>query len=80
VESNWRLNVYRFGLDGTRIGLCSPLFGNPFWKLSDYTENPGFHWAFFNHPSDPNNYNFATLLPDAPGRPHFPYGWLVEPD
>jgi len=80
VESKWRMNVVRFGLNPALVRLCSPLLGNDFWKLSDYVGTPGYHVAWFNHPSDPNNYNFGSLLPDRIPGSNFPYGWNVEPD
>jgi len=80
VESKWRQNVVAFGLDSNLVRLCSPLLGNTFWKLTDWAAFPGYHAAFFNQPSDPNNYNMAALIPDLNSTGRFPYGWAVEPD
>jgi hypothetical protein len=80
VESRWRRNVHLFGLWPDPVGLCSPLLGNEFWKLTDLPGPPGFHVAYINHPSDPNLFVGAALLPDGNVSGRFPYGWVVHPD
>jgi len=80
VESNWRLNVWRFGLTQPGLRLAARLVGFPLVALTDLPHPSFGHQAFFRNPNDIGDWTNVSLLPNHPGFTRFPYGWDVEPD
>jgi len=80
VESSWRMNVATYGLDPSRMTLCSRVLGFDNLIVSNWIEPPMFCVGFFQISQDPGNWNYPLLLPRLNGTDRFPYGWPVPAD
>jgi hypothetical protein len=80
VESEWRMNVWRIGLQHTGIRLAARLVGaSDGAYLTDESDFAGFHNVYQLSPFSGRYENVGRVF-SFPGHPHFPYGWTVEPD
>jgi len=80
VESEWRNNVWRIGLQHTGIGLAARLVGQGSTAyLTDEEDAPGFHVVYQLSPFSGRWEDVGSVF-SFPGNPNFPYGWTVDPD
>jgi hypothetical protein len=80
VESNWRLNVWRLGLDPTETRFAAPYLANPTIYLCE--RYVGFRTQFRYAANYGGDRGYQIYFEDwDPNMPtHFPYGIGVYPD
>lgn len=80
MESKWRLEPWKLGVEGMGARLMTRVFGVDFYRLTDFPGPPGFAVIWTGNPLDPEyclKFGVALWPKSAP---HFPYGLPVDPD
>lgn len=80
MDHSWGRNVLKYGLidTGATLAARSPGVGVQLIRTNARYIVPGYSWAYFMMDTSP--VIFRTLFPWGDGYPHFPYGYIVEPD
>lgn len=81
MDHNWGVMIHRYGLSGAGTTLAARLLGSPVGAIQVLTNDvysPGLVTAYVL-PYLAIDYYTSYGLPIVT-RPHFPYGYAVEPD
>lgn len=80
MESDWRMNVWSYGINDGYTTLAAPVLDTPGYIVTRQTRYPAFAGGFYIDLGGDLGWQFNTLFAAPPDHPHFPFGLPVDPD
>lgn len=87
MESNWRFNVWKYGLVNYDLGflflhveMCARVLSGPLAGKIVANQGIGPNYLIFQNLGDIQGWVFQGHAAKPPGQTRFPFGFDVEPD